>query len=335
MEVIPLPSMSGEEGMWGGIATNADNTLFAYVDRNRHCVHIRRINAAGKRASDAVVFGTPDRCDNTKRALNHPQFACFARRRGVDTLLVCDSKNNRVVEITVGGVFKRAIALTKGSHAYGVAYCGQHDAVAVSLAEHDAVVLLRYASAAVIARIGFPTPKGPLPYRFVGMGALDGQLNRPQGLRFTADGVYLLVADHHNDRVCKFDAVTGAFIAHVVHHDITYPTDVLPCEDGSIMVATGEGAMYEADGRRYVRAMSGGVQTTTGSVVQVGVDGVVSHRVIIEAGGFVPHSLAYFEVLDGVVAWECNGSGRVVLLRQHNAWSSSLRCAWLSACIVV
>ena len=76
--------------------------------------------------------------------------------------------------------------------------------------------------------------------------------------------------------------VSGTFVAHVVTqtvHDINYPTDVLWCEDGSLMVVS----------------MSG--------TVRVGVDGVTTEKIDISWGDdddFWAHKLAYFPPLDGV-----------------------------------
>ncbi len=45
-----------------------------------------------------------------------PRFAGVVRHRsGVDTLLICDSDNNRVVEVSERCEFMRAIALPEGS----------------------------------------------------------------------------------------------------------------------------------------------------------------------------------------------------------------------------
>jgi hypothetical protein len=46
-------------------------------------------------------------------------------------------------------------------------------------------------------------------------GAADGQLRSPHGLRFTADGTGLAVADFGNGRVCMFRVEDGSFVRHV------------------------------------------------------------------------------------------------------------------------
>jgi hypothetical protein len=46
--------------------------------------------------------------------LDRPAFACFVHHDGIDTLLICDWGNDRVVEVTVRGEFMRAIAQLHG-----------------------------------------------------------------------------------------------------------------------------------------------------------------------------------------------------------------------------
>jgi hypothetical protein len=215
-------------------------------------------------------------------------------RHGIDTLLICDWGNDRVVEVTASGLFLRAIALKKYSGVWGIAYCGVGDVIAVSLCEAYAVVLLEYQSGAV-------KPEVTIGSGFRGSG--DGQLWRPYGVTFTADGRHILVADWGNDRVSKFTAASGAFIAHVISNGISDPRDVIQCEDGSIAVAQGKG----------VRS----------SVLCVGEDGGLVQNIFF----FIPQSLTYSATLNGLVVKTIDGN--VFLLR--DAWMSSNRGAWLSA----
>jgi hypothetical protein len=217
-------------------------------------------------------------------------------RKGADTLLICDVYNDRIVEVTASGVFLRAIAVTKGSLSWGIAYSGASDVIAVSLCNSHAVVLLQYESGAVNVTIGS------------GMGSRDGQLCRPHGVRFTADGRHILVTDWGNHRVSKFSVASGAFIAHVISNGILYPGDVLQCEDGSIAVAQG----YHGCSK----------------VVGVGQDGGTVQDIMIPAASgsaFTAHSLS--SSLNGLVVKTYDG--KVFLLR--DAWMSSSRCGWLSA----
>jgi hypothetical protein len=140
-------------------------------------------------------------------------------------------------------------------------------------------------------------------------GRDDGQLKHPCGVSFTTDGRCLLVADWGNHRVCKFSTASGAFIAHVATwaaNGIQFPTDVLQCEAGGIVV------VY-----RY--------NNNTSSMMCIGEDGVAVKN--ISGKGFFAFSLSYSVNLKAVVVK--TREGKVFLL--PDAWLSSNRCSWLSA----
>jgi DNA-binding beta-propeller fold protein YncE len=240
--------------------------------------------------SDPIVVGTVDCAHGF---LKYPAFVCFVHRDGVDTLLVCDWGNDRVVEVTAGGEFMRAIAVD--GRPWGIAE--RDDVIAVSLNCVDAVVLLQYESGAVKPEVTI----GSGTY-----GNADGQLHAPRGVAFTADGRYILVADFFNDRVSKFSAASGEFVAHVISNGITRPRDVLQCEDGGIVVAHGEG------------------------VTCVRKDGVTVQNITISSDGG-PWSLSNSPSLNGVVV-KCRDGGVFVL---RDAWSHSLRGEWVHACVRV
>jgi sugar lactone lactonase YvrE len=221
--------------------------------------------------------------------LRYPAYACFVHHDGVDTLLICDFGNNRVVEVTAGGVFMRAIAV---SRPWGIAE--RDGVIAVSLCWTHTVVLLQYESGAVKPEVTIGSGTA---------GNADEELSCPDGISFTADGRYILVADFMNHRVSKFCAAGGAFIAHVISNGIRCPTDVLQCEDGSIVVAHRKG------------------------VACVEKDGVTVQNITISSGGSL-FSLSYSPSLNGVVVKCYDGS--LFILR--DTWSHSLRCEWVQAC---
>jgi DNA-binding beta-propeller fold protein YncE len=202
----------------GGVAVNYDGTLYASANLHEHCVYIYRVDCLGKRTADVrVVVGAPPFPGYADGYLYFPRFLCFVRRHDVDTLLICDWGNSRVVEVGTNGVFLRTIAVS--SNPYGIAYCGTGDVIAVSLFHDHSVVLLHYESGGLKAE-----------------AAISGE---PMGVSFTVDGRYLLATDHKNHRVSTFSAVSGAFVAHVPTEvtGIVCPRDVLQCADGSIVVA--------------------------------------------------------------------------------------------------
>ncbi len=273
-----------------GHAANVDGALVASVNRAQHCVYMYNV---ADRTADPVVVGTAGTAGSAHGELDCPTFVCFVHRNDVDTLLICDWGNDRVVEVTARGEFLRAIALPVDSRPYGIAE--RDGVIAVSLHRNHVVVLLQY---------GSDTVKPEVTIGSGTRGNADGQLDSPRGVAFTADGRYILVADCLNHRVSKFSADSGAFVARVILNGISYPTDVLQCEDGSIVVAHEDG------------------------VTCVGKDGVTVQNIDFL---FSPCLLSYSPSLNGVVV-KCR-DGSVFALR--DAWSHSLRCEWVHACVRV
>lgn len=294
---IPLVLSFPAIGRYGGIAVNVDGTLLASVDDKQHCVYIYRADGEGE-----IVVGTPGTSGSADGELLSPRLACFVHRNGADTLLICDSGNDRIVEVTASGVFLRAMPM--GSYPWGIAYCGKSDVIAVTLVRQHSVILLQYES-------GLVKPGVTIGSRTAGNG--------PMGVAFTADGDGILVVDHHNHRVSKFSAVSGAFITHVATkaaNGIFCPVDVLQCEDGSIFVA------------------HWGAES---SVVQVGADGVTVHKRITrlrsspyDRAASCPISLSYSQSMHGMVVKTLE-KGHLFLLRTRDAWVHSSRCAWISS----
>ena len=63
-------------------------------------------------------------------------------------------------------------------------------------------------------------------------GSADGQLKWPYGLRFTSDGLGLVVADYGNCRASFFFREDGSFVRHMATELSGYPWDVEECEGG-------------------------------------------------------------------------------------------------------
>jgi DNA-binding beta-propeller fold protein YncE len=305
LPAIPLFSVLAIQGAVG-VAVNKDGSLLALVDSERHCVQIYSVVGTTCNAAPVIV-GTAGTAGCLNGQFNYPRLACFVNRNGADTILISDWGNDRIVEVTARGDFLRFIAMKGGSRPYGVAYCSIGDVIAVSLSDAHAVVLLQYETGAVKPEVTIGSGTGAA-------GRGDGQLYYPYGVTFTADGRYILVADCLNHRVSKFSASSGAFIAHVISKGISYPRDVLECEDGSIVVAHG----------RY----------TDGDVFAsvVGEDGGLLQNIIIpiaSKGAVIPVAVAlsYSPSLSSVVVKISDG--KVFLLR--DVWMASSRSAWLSA----
>jgi sugar lactone lactonase YvrE len=248
------------------------------------------------RTADPIIVGTAGTAGSAHGELNYPVSAGFVHRDGVDTLLICDVGNDRVVEVTARGEFMRVIALPEDSRPYGVAE--RDGVIAVSLSEADVVVLLQYETGVV------------KPEMTIGSGTAgnaDGELHCPRGVTFTADGRYILVADWWNHRVSTFSAASGAFIAHAatgVANMTYFPSDVQQCEDGSIVV------------------------THDYCVTCVGKDGATVQNIDVPS---IPWTLSNSPSLNGVVV-KCRDGSAFVL---RDAWSHSLRCVWVNACVRV
>jgi hypothetical protein len=105
--LISADIIRGSVGV-GGIAENVDGTRFASVDSDLDCVYIYSV---ADRTADAIIVGTTGTAGSGHGFLKYPVSTCFVHRDGVDTLLICDYGNGRIVEVTVRGEFMRAIAL--------------------------------------------------------------------------------------------------------------------------------------------------------------------------------------------------------------------------------
>jgi hypothetical protein len=142
-------------------------------------------------------------------------------------------------------------------------------------------------------------------------GAADGQLAFPLGVKFSADGQHVFVADNANHRVSKFSAVSGQFVTHVGRQGtVSHPTEVCVCEDGGLLVAQGVGVVGAG-------------------LVPVGMDGRVGHKIVFRgAFGEVlrPYSLSSCALFDVIVK---SFDGSAFLLR--DAWVRSTRHAWICA----
>ena len=127
-------------------------------------------------------------------------------------------------------------------------------------------------------------------------------------LSFAEDGSRIRNVTHKGSST--YDIVTGACVAHVEFAGCSYSdgvnvTSILVLEDG-YAVAIQKGVLF-------LRA-----------------DGTIFETVVVDYG-FRPLSLAYSPLLGGIVVTELCGTDRVVLLRDK--WYSSLRCAWVTACV--
>ncbi len=151
-------------------------------------------------------------------------------------------------------------------------------------------------------------------------GSADGQLRFPYGLRFTADGTGLAVADSCNDRVGLFRVEDGSFERHAAT-EVSFPMDVEACEGGWLV------ACMSSDTIKFVGGDTGGV-------------GVARPRASLGEYGFgdgqftTPSSIALVPGL-GLAVREAGTNGRVQLFATPDAIAmasmSAVRVGWLVA----
>ncbi len=158
-------------------------------------------------------------------------------------LLVCDTGNNRVQELTGLGeaesVHMRDIDVT---NAATIDVHGDMVAVGTGAAT---VVLLSYATGTIIRTFG-------------SRGTCQGNIGGyTEGLRFTIDGVYILVAEHSNKRLSKFRVSDGAFVDFYCEGQVSNGhKDVEIAPSGDVIVADDSAhrvCVNSADGRTLLR----------------------------------------------------------------------------------
>jgi hypothetical protein len=152
---------------------------------------------------------------------------------------------------------------------------------------------------------------------FGGPGDADGQLSRPNGLRLSADGTGLVVADPGNSRVSQFHVEDGSFVRHVAT-GLRGPWDVEECESGWLVVCMSSHCI-ESVNRSVDSVGSGGLSTLGG----------------LRSGEFrCPIALALVPGL-GLVVREFGSGGRLQLFATPEviamASMSPHRLAWMAA----
>jgi hypothetical protein len=147
-------------------------------------------------------------------------------------LLVTDAGHGAVHVVDVVGRIHAGYLAPPGSIAgpRGVAASGASPLVAVSAwkkyGSGDHVVVVYRGSGAVWEAVrviggGFGCP-----------GAADGQLQSPWGMRFSADGSTICVADVGNERVSLFRVADGGLVRHIATGEDCDPVDVEEVEGG-------------------------------------------------------------------------------------------------------
>ena len=159
------------------------------------------------------------------------------------TLLVADSYNNRVQEVSLDdGSWVRFVGegvLQEPNYVH----CSE-SVIAVSETREHRLTLLSWMDGSLLARFG-------------GEGSTDGRLKAPRGLRLLASGGGVVVADKENNRLCIF-STTGAFLRSLpAGRD---PCDVAECDGGTSFVVANAGAVHTLSKVSSAAGTAGGVQ---------------------------------------------------------------------------
>lgn len=278
-----LPSLT-VIGNVGSVAVNADGTLLASANEFLRSVTIYTMDGKGDLTGPPVIVGSsiPFAC---------PKCLCFVHRGGVDSLLIVDRSNSRVVEVTTRGEFMRAIRFVLDP--VSVAYCEKTDRIAVSFwDDQDHFTVLSYSTE---LRVG---KKRPRQHSFPKMCI-------PLGISFYKGGRFILVADWGNHCVNMFSAISGTFVSVFASRaeGVNWPRDVHVLGDGSVIVQQGYSGPC--------------------SVLTFPVNGR-SEKHVFGTGAFYS---AYSSLLHGIII-KSTHDGSVFLLA--DTWSACSRCAWLS-----
>jgi hypothetical protein len=299
----------------GGIAVNEDRSLFAKVNGPSCSVCVYSIDGDERIDWDApVVFGS---FGTGPMHLLCPEHICFAKRSAIETLLIADSGKLRIVEITTAGAFVRSIdvfpacvpyppgprghifALRSDWSLYGISCTRHGNLIAVTLFVRDwplghRVATLNYAFGHLIDAVACVAS--------VNSSAV------PTSVRFGADGSQLLVADSYNGCVRTFRVVEGMMHPHAEMQCMAAPYDVLDHEGGGVVVACRAPVFGEWRTDLMYMSASGDVDRTVH---------LPSH----------PIALARLGPSVYMRAWD--GSIHAI----DDEWPSSLRCAWVTACV--
>ena len=223
-----------------GLVVTPDCRYMAVSYFSENKLRVYRIEAGGALTLLRAFGGYGDGPGDGPKQFNGPLKMCLAPN---GNLLVCDRNNNRVQELTgLGEAEPVHVRDMKVANARTIAVHG--DMVAVGTGDAT-VVLLSYSTGAIIRTFG---SKG------TGRGNIG---TAAQGLRFTLDGVYVLVAEWSNKRLSKFRVSDGAFVDFYCKGQVSDgEKDVEIAPSGEVIVADINAhrvCVFSADGRTLLR----------------------------------------------------------------------------------
>jgi hypothetical protein len=309
---LPLPGHSWRPECyfpgagWGGIATNANCSLLAVAEAD-DTISIYDISK-GLPTAAAADAG----CNSALaviRDVHGPRAICFAGER----VLVADAGNHRIGEFTTEGVLVRSIAVWENSWIHGIAWSGK--LIAVTFIQALQVYLVDYASGEVMHRINTGTP--------------------PAGVRFSADGTYVVWMEYYSNRIGRCRVDTGENVECLdLGPRACFNVDVLLCE---------EGKEDFGDSGDFVLAPSYPFFLTSSDNCPLGLDGPM--RSILTAPLKADEDGCREERVQKRVAGRVTGlawCNTGICYKLHDdptvhsipsSWFISSRCAWISAAV--
>ena len=228
-------AIAGDGNKYGMVVT-PDGCYMAVSFINEHKLRVYRIEANGA----LTLLHTFGGYGAGPKQFLYATNMCLAPN---GTLLVCDFGNNRLQELT--GLGEAEPAHVRDINIARAATIAVHGDM-VAFGTFDApVVLLSYASGAIIRTFGS---------HGTGRGNIGAQ---PGGLRFTLDGVYILVAEGTNKRLSKFRVSDGAFVDFYCEGQVSNGfKDVEIAPSGEVIVADESAhrvCVFSSDGRTLLR----------------------------------------------------------------------------------
>ena len=220
-----------------GIAVTRDGRYMAVSYYYVHTMRVYRIEADGTLTLLHTIGGQ----GVGPMQFHHPYRICLAPNGNV---LVCDQNNHRVQELTQPGDIEPAHVRDMAVGVPPRSIASRGDIVAVGTCSAT-VVLLSYATGAIIRTFGSIGP---------GRGEIGTQV---EGIRFTADSSFLVIAEHFNKRLSSFRVSDGTLVDVYCEGQIGEKyndLEVLPT--GEVIVSDHMAhrvCVFSADGRTLLR----------------------------------------------------------------------------------
>jgi DNA-binding beta-propeller fold protein YncE len=260
----------------------------------------RRVRVFSTDTDSCINWDAPNVQIDCVEADEMMKHVCFAKRGTVETLLIAHQLH--VTEATTSGAFLRGIDLHAAALAdpcgyiIGIAYAPRSDLIAV------AVIMDRIESSSIFV-LSYTSGDVLCATKYLGE-------SYPRSVAFSTDGTHLLVSDNRGRRVSAVEVAADAMSWRTdvswAANDRQYTTGVLCREDGGVVVAC----------RSW--------ETGRANVLYVNANGELE-RVVSLSSLLV--TLAWYGVDVCYRTWE--GAVHVI----PDEWSSSLRSAWVTACV--